>query len=258
MLTIPITTDPGFIDKISNFIEMKVKLSSLIQFSEKSDSLVMLSRLNFFSKMYLATIKHKVSYLFCLYEQDFTRLNVHFTNLPKEFTLNYSKFFSSKYALFYDNLRKVLADSHILLTKDKKFAKFYKDFKLFTSGNRISFSFNQLLKYSQLYLKVFAILINDPSFIAQSGSQEIQDLAAETDFSAIIELIFFLINHFFLKKLKTGDEGNITENIIYTENDISTDLATKLSYNLVLLNESLDTLVLLVKSPITIFSIVHS
>ena len=127
---------------------------------------------------------------------------------------------------------------------DEKISKNYKNFNFISSGNRISYSSNKLLKYSQTYLKVLGFLSNDKNFQSKfEENSELKNKITNLDISPIFHLIFYLINHFSIKKLQPvnlENESQVSEYIVNTENDISDELKEKIILNSLIICEMID------------------
>lgn len=145
----------------------------------------------------------------------------------------------------------MLVDCHVLFSQDNKTPKNYK-FNFITSGNRITYSYNKLLKYSQTYLKVLGFLANDHNFLSNfRENSELKKKISTLDVSPIFYLIFYFLNHFSIKKLQPANseyEYNISEYIIYNENDITDELREKIILNSLMICEMIDNMICLLSS----------
>ena len=152
----------------------------------------------------------------------------------------------------------MLIDCHVVLSQDKKTAKNYKNYNFISSGNRISYSYNKLMKYSQTYLKVFGFLANDVYFLSIfRENPEFNKKISSIDISPIFYLIFYFLNHFSIKKLQpvnSENESKISEYIIYSENDITDELREKIILNSLMISEIIDNMVCNLSSEIYYFS----
>ncbi len=146
----------------------------------------------------------------------------------------------------------ILLDCQIVLTQDKKTAKYYRNYNFITSGNRISYSYNKLLKYSQTYLKVLGFLANDINFLSSfRDNQDLNKKLCSLDVSPIFYLIFYFLNHFSIKKLQpvnSDNETKVSEYIIYSENDITDELREKIILNSLMICEMIDNMICLLSS----------
>ena len=146
----------------------------------------------------------------------------------------------------------MLFDCQVVLTQDKKTAKNYKHYQFISSGNRISYSYNKLMKYSQTYLKVLGLLANDNGFLnIYRENVELNKKLSTLDVSPIFYLIFYYLNHFSIKKLQpvnSENENKISEYIIYSENDITDELREKIILNSLMICEMIDNMICLLNS----------
>jgi len=248
-LTIPITTDNSYVKKVNSFVDSNVKLllnSQMPTFSEKFDHLVICKKLNFFSKLYLTTnaaimLKSKnakgassLAYLktFDIFKSKISSSENFYENLAKSEAVDFFvEFFNYKIDLFYQNIFSMLNDFYVILTLDKKLIKSYKNFEFISKASRISYSHHKVLKYSQIYLKIVSMLVNDNKFLNDEFIKENQKLfSGAHSYDNIIRLIFYSLNHFFLKKLHSEEYMN-NEYLIYSESDVSQDLKEKIVMN---------------------------
>jgi hypothetical protein len=232
-ISIPITTDSKYLKKANNFIDINIKSnnSPLPSFSEKYDHLLTCKRLNFYCRLYLTGIKNKSFDTISVENSQIYTKEIYYENLPSLDTIN--EYFINNYEQFFLNIYNMLEDFFIVLTYDRKSARYYKDYHFIQNGDGISFSHEKVMKYSLDYIKVLSLIVNDRKFIdLLKGSYKIDN---------IICLIFYHINFLAIRRLQPVDTDKISYTV-YSDEDVTEELKEKITFNCILTNDLLGAL----------------
>ena len=210
-ITIPISTDSIYIKKVSNMVDLKdLKknefsitsggANSSTSFSEKADHILICKKLTFFCKLYLSSKSNDTNIINC-YDPINSRvgqIKIYAKNITGDYRKSINEFFDENIKIFFDDIIKMLDDFFIVLTYDQTTARNSKKYEFLFHGNRIAFSETKIFKYGQVYIKILSMLFNDPKLKGIHIDEE--------QITRLINLIFYYINHYSVKKISNNNE----------------------------------------------------
>ena len=215
-ITIPISTDSVYIKKVNNMVDLKdLKKNefsitsggpnSSTSFSEKADHILICKKLTFFCKLYLSSKSNDTNIINC-YDPINSRvgqIKIYAKNITGDYRKSINEFFDENIQIFFDDIVKMLDDFFIVLTYDQSTARKSKKYAFLFHGNRIAFSETKIFKYGQIYIKILSMLFNDPKLKGIHLEEE--------NITRLINLIFYYINHYFVKKISNTNNEEMSE-----------------------------------------------
>jgi hypothetical protein len=251
-ITIPISTDDSYIKKISHMVDIvNLKKNSfsilsnadVTSFSEQADHLLIMKKLVFFCKLFLSyksnnNTTNTIVNCFDVSNVKVQQVEIYSQFINATYRKSIGEFFTENYNSFMNSVLNMLNDFYIVLTKSQKEAIEYKEYAFIFNGNTIAYNKRKIIKYGQMFIKVFGMLVNDASI---KGNE-----ISSTKIENIFKLILFYINNF---TLNNENDINSTSIILNEENKV------KYSLNIVMTIELIDSLVKIITNQYNVFTL---
>ena len=131
------------------------------------------------------------------------QIKIYAKNITGDYRKSINEFFDENIQIFFDDIVKMLDDFFIVLIYDQSTARKSKKYAFLFHGNRIAFSETKIFKYGQIYIKILSMLFNDPKLKGIHLEEE--------NITRLINLIFYYINHYFVKKISNSNNEEMSE-----------------------------------------------